>query len=137
MKKENLVEALKKLETSDENRSETSRLIDVFDNVESALGSGVHRTAVLAALHSQGFKMTLKSFESAIYRIRKKRKIKIDTAIKNELPAETEQSLGLGTQKPSGTSFFPSPSADEIYAKKAIRESLSSDRTKTPVLPRR
>ena len=53
------------------NRSETSRLRDVFEQIEHALKAGVSRSVVLNALRLQGFKMTIRSFESALYRIRK------------------------------------------------------------------
>lgn len=137
LKKDTLVEALRTLEASDENRSETSRLIDVFDDVESALRCGVRRTAVLAALHSQGFTMTAKSFESAIYRIRKKRKLNGAHADIQAPVRGVEQSTEADAQPRIATGFFPSPSADEIYAKRAMRESTSAGQKKTAVLPRR
>ncbi|WP_234417007.1 hypothetical protein [Xanthomonas fragariae] len=64
---------LRELAKGDKNRSETARLRDVIDEVEAAITAGVSRSAVLEALHGQGFTMTLKSFESALYRIRKQR----------------------------------------------------------------
>ncbi|MDC5123763.1 hypothetical protein NRA16_17775 [Acinetobacter baumannii] len=66
-------DALRALAKGDSNRSETARLRDVIDDVEAALEAGVSRSAILETLHQQGFKMSLKSFESALYRIRKKR----------------------------------------------------------------
>ena len=74
MNRDSLAEALRALATSDTNRSETARLRDVIDEVEIAMLAGVSRTAVLKALHEQGFTMTSKSFESALYRLRKRRK---------------------------------------------------------------
>jgi hypothetical protein len=68
-----LIMELKKLASS-ENRSESLRLREVFDEVEKTLSVGVSRSAVLEALHKQGFTMTAKSFDSAIYRLRKQRK---------------------------------------------------------------
>lgn len=68
-----VADVLRALATGDKNRSETARLRDIVDEVEAALAAGVSRAAVLQALHDQGFTMTLKSFESALYRIRKKR----------------------------------------------------------------
>jgi hypothetical protein len=56
-------------------RSETDRLRDVFLSVEDALQSGVSRKAVLEALHQDGFTMSLKMFDKALYRIRKSNKI--------------------------------------------------------------
>lgn len=73
MSKDSVVEALRALATSDDRRSETARLRDVFDEVEGALNAGVSRAAILETLHGQGFTMTAKSFESALYRLRKRR----------------------------------------------------------------
>jgi len=73
MSKTSVVEALRALATSDDRRSETARLRDVFDEVEGALKAGVSRAAILETLHQQGFTMTPKSFESALYRLRRRR----------------------------------------------------------------
>jgi|GEM_PF-2084650 len=73
MSKNSVVDALRTLATSDKSRSETARLRDVFDEVEGALKAGVSRAAILETLHEQGFTMTPKSFESALYRLRRKK----------------------------------------------------------------
>ncbi|WP_319103226.1 hypothetical protein [Pseudomonas aeruginosa] len=73
MTKTSVADVLRELAKGDKSRSETARLRDVIDEVEAALAAGVSRSAVLEALHGQGFTMTLKSFESALYRIRKQR----------------------------------------------------------------
>lgn len=73
MTKTSVADVLRELAKGDKSRSETARLRDVIDEVETALAAGVSRSAVLEALHGQGFTMTLKSFESALYRIRKQR----------------------------------------------------------------
>lgn len=73
MTKDSVADVLRALATGDKSRSETARLRDIVDEVEAALSAGVSRAAVLEALNGQGFTMTLKSFESALYRIRKKR----------------------------------------------------------------
>ncbi|MCY1459297.1 hypothetical protein D9M71_767630 [compost metagenome] len=65
---------LQAMAAADNGRSETARLRDVFEDVERALQVGVSRKAVLDVLHQDGFTMTAKSFESALYRIRKQRK---------------------------------------------------------------
>lgn len=72
-KRENVAASLRSLVNDASARSETARLRDIFDEVEKALQSGVKREAVLAALHEQGFTMTLASFKSALQRIRKER----------------------------------------------------------------
>lgn len=73
MQKNSVADVLRALATGDKSRSETARLRDVFGEVEAALSAGVSRAAVLEALHGQGFTLTLKSFESALYRIRQQR----------------------------------------------------------------
>ena len=52
----------------------STRLRDVVAEVETAIAVGVSRAAILEALHEHGFTMTLKSFESALYRIRKQQR---------------------------------------------------------------
>jgi hypothetical protein len=73
MTKDSVSVALRALATGDKSRSGAARLRDIVDEVEAALVAGVSRAAVLDALNTQGFTMTPKSFESALYRIRKKR----------------------------------------------------------------
>jgi hypothetical protein len=73
MQKTSIADALRALATDDTARSETARLRDIIDDIEAALSAGVSRAAVLKTLHDQGFTMTAKSFESALYRIRKQR----------------------------------------------------------------
>lgn len=105
MTKDSVADVLRALATGDKSRSETARLRDIVDEVEAALAAGVSRAAVLEALNAQGFTMTLKSFESALYRIRKKRtqqakpaaKIGHDQAAKPaSKPAQAQQ------QEPAG-----------------------------------
>jgi hypothetical protein len=73
MDRNSVADVLRGLAEGDKARSKTARLRDVIDEVETALAAGVSRAAILEALHSQGFTMTLKSFESALYRIRRQR----------------------------------------------------------------
>ena len=73
MTNNSVADVLRALATGDKGRSETARLRDIVDEIEAALAAGVSRAAVLETLNAQGFTMTLKSFESALYRIRKKR----------------------------------------------------------------
>jgi len=66
-----LANALKVLLRDGKSRSETARLRDVFGDIETAMTAGVSRKAIVGKLKEHGFTMTLKSFESAVYRIRK------------------------------------------------------------------
>ncbi|WP_443691036.1 hypothetical protein [Pseudomonas sp.] len=82
MTKDSVADELRALASGDKSRSETARLRDIVAEVEAALSAGVSRAAVLEALNAQGFTMTLKSFESALYRIRKKRTQPAKAAVK-------------------------------------------------------
>lgn len=73
MTSNSVAEVLQALAKGDKARSETARLRDVFDEVEAAINAGVSRAAILEALHEKGFTMAMRSFESALYRIRKER----------------------------------------------------------------
>lgn len=72
--RKDLVAALRRLADDDHAKSETARLRAVFDEIETALQSGVKREAMLAVLHSKGFTLTMASFKSALQRIRQERK---------------------------------------------------------------
>lgn len=68
-------DTLQQLSQDPKNRSDTARLRDIVDDVEKALKAGVKRETVFKALQDNGFeKMSFKSFESALYRIRKERR---------------------------------------------------------------
>lgn len=72
MSKPSLSETLQLMaQQNDSSRSETARLRDVFADVEKAIQKGVSRKAILEALHEDGFTMSLKMFDKALYRIRK------------------------------------------------------------------
>jgi hypothetical protein len=73
MAENNLSRALNNLATSSTNRPDTARLRDIFTEVEAALSAGVTHVSILEVLHSNGFALTLKSFQSSLYRLRKER----------------------------------------------------------------
>lgn len=49
--------------------------MDIYADVENAIQCGVSRKAILEALHQDGFTMSLKMFDKALYRIRSKNKL--------------------------------------------------------------
>jgi len=55
-------------------RSDTARLREVLDDIEHALAAGASHNAVLETLHSQGFSLTLSSFQSTLARLRRERR---------------------------------------------------------------
>lgn len=73
MVKPSLTDTLLELASAKETRSQAARLRDVYVEVEHALQHGVSRKAVLAALQADGFTMSMKMFDKALYRIRKKK----------------------------------------------------------------
>lgn len=73
MAKEAAATALRSLAEGTGNRSEAARLRDLLPDIEATLQAGVKRSAVLEALHAQGFTMTMKGFENTLYRLRKEK----------------------------------------------------------------
>ena len=132
MQKNSVADVLRALATGDKARSETARLRDVVDSVESALSAGVSRVAILDALHGQGFTMTLKSFESALYRIRKQRE-KAGQKIAQPAPAPSAsaaviQSAPVSVSQPEEVAPVVSePVGDDLSGldKKQRRERLA------------
>ena len=105
MTKDSVADVLRALATGDKGRSETARLRDIVDEIEAALAAGVSRAAVLETLNAQGFTMTLKSFESALYRIRKKRTQPAKPAAKighDQAAEPASQPAQAPQQKPAG-----------------------------------
>lgn len=74
MSLEKYKEALRKLSEEGPWRSETAHLKHLLEEVEAALAVGVKRELVLEVLHKQGFKFSMRGFETALYRLRKRKK---------------------------------------------------------------
>lgn len=120
MDRKSVSDVLRSLATGEKNRSESARLRDVFDSVEAAIAAGVSRTAILEALHGEGFTMTLKTFDNALYRIRKR----------NQKATKTEQKIARPPPKPIGE-FTPTPTKPEppvtaSHDPKALTEIMSA-----------
>lgn len=129
MEKSSVAGALRALARDDKGRSDTARLRDVFEEVEAALSAGVKRQAILDALNGQGFRMTLKSLESALYRIRKQRGK--ETRVQPTPAAQTPPTLPVASQ-PQGT-FTSDPVAREAAADtatEAVRDALTNQQSR-------
>ena len=59
--------------TKKASRSNAARLREVFDEVEAAREAGVKRTDIYNTLKEMGFDFSLRSFDDAVYRLRKER----------------------------------------------------------------
>ena len=68
-----IVETLLALSTS-RNRSVTARVREIITDIERALCAGVKTKDIFDVLSTNGFSGTFRSFELAIYRIRKEKK---------------------------------------------------------------
>ncbi|SPA23668.1 conserved hypothetical protein [Cupriavidus taiwanensis] len=120
MKRSSVAGALRALATDSKGRSETARLRDVFEEVEAALSAGVKRQAILDALNAQGFRMTLKSFESAMYRIRGQRRKA--TYISPPPPPQAQSTLA---SEPLGAS-----EATAVTTTDAVRDALTNQQSR-------
>lgn len=89
MDKSGLAQTLRAL-AADFPRSDTAKLREVFEDVQSAISLGVPRKNVHEALLSHGFTFSLQAFDNAMTRIRKRRR-QADDAAKRPKP-QTEQS---------------------------------------------
>lgn len=66
-------EALKAVAEQSENRSKIGRLRGVLKEVEDAQKAGVKNSKIVETLNANGFELTIKTFETMLYRIRKER----------------------------------------------------------------
>lgn len=80
-------------------RSESARLAELIEHVEAAFARGVSREEVLARLHESGFTMSLRTFDKALYRIRKRR----DPTRPVRRPADTVATAALASAPASIT----------------------------------
>jgi len=74
MEENKLANKLRALAVGELHRSQTARLNDVLDDIEIALKAGVKRLAILEMLKESGYTIQMSGFESALHRLRKRRK---------------------------------------------------------------
>ena len=121
MNKKTITESLRQLATDDKKRSNTARLRDVIDEIESTLAAGVSRADVVKALADQGLQMTIYSFDSALRRIRQQRKENVNTYQSHKEPEKN-------TTEPQAERKAPSTNPrdlDEIIASKPDMAALA------------
>ena len=111
MTKQSLTEALQQMATWKDDRSETARLRDVYEEVETALQKGISRKAVLEALHKDGFTMSLKMFDKALYRIRKVQRSGITTKVHAKKHSVDGHKTDSTTMKPTQKEVESAPRA--------------------------
>lgn len=87
-------QALLALAKESAGRSKTARLREILGEIETAQQAGVSNARIVETLNAQGFDLTLKTFETMLYRIRKKQR----------QTTATPASLGHDQGKPPATS---------------------------------
>lgn len=101
-------EALMRLSEEGPWRSETAHLKHLLEEVEAALAVGVKRELVLEVLHKQGFKFSMRGFETALYRLRKRKKAALSPQAKSLEQLSTAASK---TVQPTQKAPVATPSA--------------------------
>lgn len=89
--RERRLNALYALAKDTKNRSKRAQLRDIMEGVEVALGAGVSRQAILDTLSKHGLEMTMNSFESALYHIRRERRGSTKHREQQEVQIEPEK----------------------------------------------
>ncbi len=121
MDKKTITESLRQLAADDKKRSNTARLRDVIDEIESTLAAGVSRAEVVKVLAEQGLQMTIYSFDSALRRIRQQRKENVNIYQSHKEPKKN-------TTEPQAEIKAPSTNPrdlDEIIASKPDMAALA------------
>ncbi|KPY38401.1 hypothetical protein B7R56_11115 [Pseudomonas savastanoi pv. retacarpa] len=103
MAKSTIADTLNRMANAQSGRSVASRLRDIFPDIERALEAGVSRTAILKALEDDGLAITMKTFESALYRIRRSTKIsEANTGIAGSSESRSASQKLTTSQQPEG-----------------------------------
>lgn len=84
-------------------RSATARLNDIFPEIEQALAAGVRRTAIVAALQNHGISLTLRSFDTAMYRLRKRQAAKSTATVTSPVASGLPSTILPPTEQPATT----------------------------------
>lgn len=69
-------EALRALAANTANRSKIGRLRGLYNEIKEAQLAGVSNSKIVETLNTQGFNLTLKTFETMLYRVRKQQEEK-------------------------------------------------------------
>jgi hypothetical protein len=73
MEESKVASKLRALSVGEAHRSQTARLGDVLEEIETALKAGVKRSAILKILQESGFSLNMNGFQTALHRLRSKR----------------------------------------------------------------
>lgn len=132
MNRTGAVNALRDLAESSDERSQAAKLTTMIDDVEAALAAGVRRTAIVETLAANGLSMTLKNFETALYRIRRRRN--------RARPAAGAAVAATGTQPhldpPAGSAFEELDGLDPKERRERLADKFIQAGSSSPYLKR-
>lgn len=98
------------LANSLENRSKISQLREIYPYIEVLKRSGLTNAKIVGALNSQGFDLSLRSFETMLYRIREEAKVTAPSA-STVPPANFQSEKGAHQNQPRSLMRSPESNA--------------------------
>lgn len=114
-------QALLALAKEDAGRTKTARLREMLGAIEATKQAGVSNARIVETLNAQGFDLTLKTFETMLYRIRKKQTKQTPAALGHDqkvTPAtSTSEARKVGAfeiPKPKRFTHNPTPDDDQL-----------------------
>ncbi len=114
-------QALLALAKEDAGRTKTARLREMLDAIEATKRAGVSNARIVETLNAQGFDLTLKTFETMLYRIRKKQTKQTPAALGHDQKVtpttSTSEARMVGAfeiPKPKRFTHNPTPDDDQL-----------------------
>lgn len=114
-------QALLALAKESAGRTKMARLREILGEIEMAQQAGVSNARIVETLNAQGFDLTLKTFETMLYRIRKKQTKQTPAALGHDqkvTPAtSTSEARKVGAfeiPKPKRFTHNPTPDDDQL-----------------------
>ncbi len=114
MDKNRISAALEKLKSDDKSRSNTAKIRDLIDVIETAISSGISLEAIHSELKKEGLDQTFYSFKNSLYRIRK-------PSLNKPINQKTDTG-GAAIREPKE----PSPTTTSTTSKKSEREKVAN-----------
>lgn len=116
METASIAEALRALASDSKKRSKIGRLRELYPDIEIAQKAGVSNSAIVETLKTQGLDLTLKTFETMLYRLRKDlgktRKTAQEVSASKSSDKSTEGSAVTIPDKPKTFVHNPTPDKD-------------------------
>lgn len=109
MNKESVIEALLALANNLENHSKISQLREIYPHIEVLKRSGLTNAKIVDTLNSQGFNLSVKSFEMMLYRLREEAKASAANALS---PPSSHFQPEKGTHQNQPRSLTQSPESN-------------------------